>query len=131
MAPFLLRIRRVNMLNVPINYEEFRDVLLNHFQVERVHFPFKSYLIDQYKTEIEEKGSLLYMGWKYFLSDVNRLQTEEIGILTDISTCVGTNEGYQMIFRFDSGQVVIVKYFEESTFFDVINFLRKISTTKR
>ncbi|GED34874.1 hypothetical protein P9G84_31505 [Brevibacillus centrosporus] len=105
------------MLGTTVNYRELRDFLLTDGKAEWVFMPFKdnTFLREQYQQEAKQKGFIIEDDWDYSPTLLDVLQNEEEGIIHDCSFGPGRNEGYSIVIRFTTGQVVRIKTFDNYT----------------
>ncbi len=117
------------MIGFRVTYEDLCSFLRqNVAEWVDIIFSRSSFSCMLHINEIEKNGFVKVNGWEYNMDDINRILLEEVGVINDFSFGPGPNEGYKIIIRFESGQVIWVKTFERDSFKQLFDWVQTHGT---
>jgi hypothetical protein len=104
------------MLGVKINYEE-AATFLKEQPIEWVAMPFQGYEAELSRMRADRQNGVIRLyDENYTVEEIDALSKEKEGVISEFRFGPGPNEGYFLMIRTWSGQIIEVKTFERDVF---------------
>jgi hypothetical protein len=116
------------MLGVTINYDEAVRFLTKELHVEWVFRPFldRSSLAQYTAAAMRNNGTIELFGETYTLKQMEELSAETEGKISEFTFGPGGSEGYILLLKMESGQILKAKTFDRNTFELFLSWINRL-----
>lgn len=119
------------MLGAKINYKKAISYLTKDLHVEWVHNPFldRMSLTHYTSAAIKNEGKIEIYGEMYTIDEMEKLSTETEGRISEFTFGPGGSEGYILLLKMESCQILKAKTFDRNTFELFMNWVNALESS--
>ncbi|KQN96807.1 hypothetical protein [Paenibacillus sp. Leaf72] len=104
------------MIGTKVCYADLIQFLRKESEWVNMAFEENGIQLSMLINQALKDGKAILENWEYSIDEMHELKKEKEGIIQEVRFHTGSNEGYKLFLRMESGQIIYAKTFETNLF---------------